>query len=83
MNHHHQDLQLQHLRLKSTSLPPLHLDKFGNHLKRLCLRQNEISSPLPPGSLNGLGELEELDLYDNRLGPRMTDEELRGCPNVT
>ncbi|WWC88628.1 uncharacterized protein L201_003541 [Kwoniella dendrophila CBS 6074] len=78
-----EDLQLQHLRLKSTSLLPLNISRFSKHLKRLCLRQNEISSPLPEGVFNGLSELEELDLYDNRLGSRVTDEELKGCVNLT
>lgn len=35
-------------------------------LKRLCLRQNHISN-LDPDALSTLTELEELDLYDNRL----------------
>jgi Leucine-rich repeat (LRR) protein len=78
-----QDLQLQHLRLKSSSLPLLRFPRFGPHLKRLCLRQNELTSPLPPDALEGLTQLEELDCYDNRLGPRVRDEEVRGCGNVT
>ena len=78
-----QDLQLQHLRLKSASIPPLQLHRFSRHLKRLCLRQNEISSPLPAEAFRDLNELEDLDLYDNRLGPTVSDEELKGCPNVT
>jgi len=47
------------------------------------LRQNELSTPLPSDAFRDLDELEELDLYDNRLGPRISDEELRGCPNIT
>lgn len=47
------------------------------------MRQNELSSPLPDGIFEGLGELEELDLYDNRLGPVVDDEELRGLSNLT
>nr|XP_031864267.1 uncharacterized protein CI109_000180 [Kwoniella shandongensis]KAA5531339.1 hypothetical protein CI109_000180 [Kwoniella shandongensis] len=78
-----EELHLQHLRLKSTSLPPLNFPRFGSHLKRLCLRQNELTSPLPQGVFDGLNELDELDMYDNRLGARVTDEELKGCPNLT
>ncbi|WWC96181.1 hypothetical protein V866_003048 [Kwoniella sp. B9012] len=78
-----EDLQLQHLRLKSNSLPPLNIPRFSKYLKRLCLRQNEITSPLPSGVFEGLTELEELDLYDNRLGSRVEDEELKGCENLT
>lgn len=77
-----EDLQLQHLRLKTAALPGLSLRRFP-HLQRLCLRQNDLSSPIPPEAFEGLAELEELDMYDNRLGPRVEDEELRGCPNVT
>jgi len=76
------DLHLQHLRLKNTSLPPLEFSRFTK-LQRLCLRQNELSSPLPEGIFEGLGELEELDLYDNRLGPVVEDEELKGLGNLT
>jgi len=47
------------------------------------LRQNELSSPLPDGIFEGLENLEELDLYDNRLGPVVEDEELRGLGNLT
>lgn len=77
-----QELHLQHLRLSNTSLPPLELSRFKK-LQRLCLRQNELSSPLPEGLFDGMAELEELDLYDNRLGPVVEDEELRGVSNVT
>ncbi|OCF37236.1 enzyme regulator [Kwoniella heveanensis BCC8398] len=78
-----EDLALQHLRLKSQTLPLLNIPRFGTYLKRLCLRQNEISSPLPAEAFEGLNELEELDLYDNRLGGRVEDDELKGCPNLT
>ncbi|EIW73489.1 hypothetical protein TREMEDRAFT_24836 [Tremella mesenterica DSM 1558] len=77
-----EDLQLQHLRLKTPTLLSLNLGRF-KQLKRLCLRQNELISPLPPQALDGLEELEEIDLYDNRLGPVVEDEELKGCKNVT
>ncbi|WWC62657.1 uncharacterized protein I303_105254 [Kwoniella dejecticola CBS 10117] len=78
-----EDLQLQHLRLKSSSLAPLNIPRFSTHLKRLCLRQNELTSPLPEGVFTGLSGLEELDLYDNRLGSRIEDDELKGCENLT
>ncbi|WWC70835.1 uncharacterized protein I206_104787 [Kwoniella pini CBS 10737] len=78
-----EDLQLQHLRLKSSSLAPLNIPRFSKHLKRLCLRQNELTSPLPEGVFEGLSGLEELDLYDNRLGSRIGDEEVKGCENLT
>jgi protein phosphatase 1 regulatory subunit 7 len=72
---------LQHLRLKNESLPPLDLGRFTK-LQRLCLRQNELSSPLPD-VFGTLGRLEELDMYDNRLGPVVEDEELKGLDSLT
>jgi len=75
------ELHLQHLRLHNSSLPPLRLPRF-TRLRRLCLRQNELSSPLPADCFE-LPECEELDLYDNRLGPRVGDDELKGVKNVT
>ncbi|KIR68608.1 enzyme regulator [Cryptococcus bacillisporus CA1873] len=78
-----EDLQLLHLRLKTPLLVPLNFPRFGNHLKRLCLRQNELTSPLPSEAFTNLTELGELDFYDNRLGPLVTDEELAGCPNIS
>nr|ODN99830.1 enzyme regulator [Cryptococcus depauperatus CBS 7855] len=78
-----EDLQLMHLRLKTPILVPLNFPRFGRHLKKLCLRQNDLTSPLPADALDGLAELEELDFYDNRLGPRVTDQELRGCPDIS
>lgn len=76
-----EELHLQHLRLENSSLPPLRLPRF-TQLQRLCLRQNELSSPLSAECLE-LGALEDLDLYDNRLGPRVEDEELKGVAKVT
>ncbi|BEI86868.1 hypothetical protein CcaverHIS002_0702140 [Cutaneotrichosporon cavernicola] len=76
-----EELHLQHLRLENSSLLPLHLPRF-THLNRLCLRQNELSSPLPADCFT-LNELEDLDLYDNRLGPRVEDAELKGASKVT
>ena len=40
-------------------------------------------SPLPEGIFGGLGELEELDLYDNRLGPTVGDDEVKGLNKLT
>lgn len=76
-----EELHLQHLRLKNESLPPLDLPRF-TELTRLCLRQNELSSPLPAECFR-LPALDELDLYDNRLGPVVEDEELKGVPSTT
>lgn len=77
-----EELHLQHLRLHDSSLPPLRLPRF-KQLQRLCLRQNELSTPLPGEVFEGLDALTELDLYDNRLGPRVSDDELKGVKNVT
>lgn len=62
---------------------PLHFSRFGAHLTRLCLRQNNLTSPLPAEAFQGLTALAELDFYDNRLGSRVHDEEVSGCPNLT
>jgi hypothetical protein len=77
-----QDLHLQHLRLATENLLDLHFPRFGKHLQRLCLRQNSLTSPLPAEAFAGLEALEELDMYDNKLGHRVHDEELAGCPNL-
>ncbi|KAJ9122440.1 hypothetical protein QFC22_001865 [Naganishia vaughanmartiniae] len=77
------ELHLQHLRLASENLLDLHFPRFGKHLQRLCLRQNNLSSPLPAEAFRGLEALEELDMYDNKLGHRVHDEELAGCTNLT
>lgn len=74
-----EELHLQHLRLHNSSLPPLRLDRF-TQLKRLCLRQNDLETPLPELKLP---EVDDLDMYDNRLGPRVEDAELAGIPKVT
>lgn len=76
-----EELHLQHLRLTNASLPPLDLPRF-TELTRLCLRQNELSSPLPAAALV-LPALDELDLYDNRLGPVLEDDEVKGMPAMT
>lgn len=75
------ELHLQHLRLENSSLPPLRLPRFTG-LRRLCLRQNELESPLPAECLE-LPALEDLDLYDNRLGPRVEDDEVKGMSKIT
>ncbi|KAK0223142.1 L domain-like protein [Armillaria fumosa] len=58
------ELDLVHCRLGS--LDPLQLPRFAQHLKRLCVRQNHIST-LEPLALSSLTLLEELDVYDNKL----------------
>ncbi|KIY43946.1 L domain-like protein [Fistulina hepatica ATCC 64428] len=59
-----EELDLIHLRIKT--LEVLNLPRFAAHLRQLCLRQNEITH-LDPESLSPLTQLEELDLYDNKL----------------
>lgn len=49
-----------------TSCTPLNLPRFSEHLKKVCLRQNFISN-LEPSDFNPLKELEELDVYDNKI----------------
>ncbi|KAG0705654.1 L domain-like protein [Suillus ampliporus] len=58
------ELELVHSRL--SSLANLRLDRFARHLKKLCLRQNAITH-LDPEIFRLLTQLEELDLYDNKL----------------
>ncbi|KAF7796634.1 hypothetical protein EIP86_007816 [Pleurotus ostreatoroseus] len=58
-----EEIELIHSKLFSIS--NLGLPRF-THLKKLCLRQNYIST-LDHTALDPLTELEELDLYDNRL----------------
>lgn len=59
-----QELDLVHSRLKD--LDNLRLERFADHLKKLCLRTNYISK-LDPRTFHALTMLEELDLYDNRI----------------
>lgn len=47
-------------------LSHLNLQRFGKHLKKLCLRQNLIST-LDPEIFRDISELSELDLYDNKI----------------
>jgi len=77
------DLHLQHLKVTSELLPQLHFSRFGKTLKRLCLRQNNLTSPLPAEAFQGLEALTELDMYDNRLGSRVRDNEIAGCSSLT
>ncbi|KAK2462979.1 hypothetical protein APHAL10511_005031 [Amanita phalloides] len=58
------DLELVHLRIGS--LANLRLPRFAKHLRRLCLRQNVITH-LDPEIFHALVNLEELDLYDNKV----------------
>ncbi len=44
----------------------LGLPRFKDHLKRLCLRQNFISH-LDAQIFSTLAQLEDLDLYDNKI----------------
>ena len=62
-----QELDLVHSRLKD--LGNLRLERFAGHLKKLCLRTNYISN-LDPKTFHLLTQLEELDLYDNRITNR-------------
>ncbi|GJJ08556.1 hypothetical protein Clacol_002774 [Clathrus columnatus] len=59
-----EELELIHSRLSSCSA--LNLPRFAQHLKRLCLRQNLIST-LEPSDFESLEEIEELDFYDNKI----------------
>ncbi|KAL7279020.1 hypothetical protein ACG7TL_006853 [Trametes sanguinea] len=61
-----EDIELIHSRLSSASVSKLGLQRFGKHLKRLCLRQNFISH-LDPEVFNALTAIEDLDFYDNKI----------------
>lgn len=61
-----QDIDLNHSRLNSASVEKLGLPRFHEHLKRLCLRQNLISH-IDPAVFGPLTQLEDLDLYDNKI----------------
>lgn len=54
------------MHLRIGSLEQLHLERFKDYLKKLCLRQNFISH-LDPATFQQLMYLEELDMYDNKL----------------
>ncbi|CDZ96948.1 Protein phosphatase 1, regulatory subunit, and related proteins [Phaffia rhodozyma] len=72
------DLELTHSSLDSEKLLELELPRFGPYLKRLCLRQNRITS-LDESIFHHLTELEELDAYDNRVGVL---KGLEKCPKL-
>ncbi|TFK72913.1 L domain-like protein [Pluteus cervinus] len=59
-----EELDLIHSRIDS--IATLHLPRFAPYLKKLCLRQNDISF-LDPEVFEVLVNLEELDLYDNKV----------------
>lgn len=64
-----EDVELTHARLRS--LKTLDLQRFAGTLKRLSFRQNLLTSLLLDDGTSPLGtltELEEIDLYDNRIG---------------
>lgn len=73
-----QEINLVHARLNT--LANLRLPRFGPYLKRLCLRQNQISS-LEAEVFRELVELEELDLYDNKL--KHIGDALDNCSKMT
>ena len=73
-----QEINLVHARLNTLS--NLRLFRFGPYLKRLCLRQNQISR-LEPEVFRELKELEELDLYDNKL--KGVGDALDACNKLT
>ncbi|KAG6917007.1 hypothetical protein DXG01_004272 [Tephrocybe rancida] len=73
-----ENLELVHARIGS--LANLRLPRFANYLKRLCLRQNFISL-LNPEVFNVLTNLEELDLYDNKL--KTVGDALVNLPKLT
>ncbi|KAI1621086.1 adenylate cyclase [Exophiala viscosa] len=67
-----EDIDLVHLRI--SSIQALKLERFTN-LKRICLRQNAITSISLPA--NWGEKLEELDLYDNLISS------IKGIENLT
>ena len=58
------ELELVHCRIGP--LDELRLSRFAASLRRLCLRQNLVRH-LDPETFHQLTNLEELDLYDNRI----------------
>ncbi|KAK7033064.1 LRRcap domain-containing protein [Favolaschia claudopus] len=73
-----EDLDLVHLKIGS--LAPLRLPRFAAHLKKLCLRQNFISR-LEPEIFQPLQNLQELDLYDNKV--KHVGDGLNGLPELS
>ncbi|PAV16652.1 hypothetical protein PNOK_0827200 [Pyrrhoderma noxium] len=72
-----EEIELVHSRL--SNLQSLRLPRFGNNLKKLCLRQNNIST-LELDVFGPLSGLEELDLYDNKL--KAIGNALDGCSRM-
>jgi len=72
------EIELIHSRLQS--LQNLRLPRFGPNLHKLCLRQNHISH-LDPSTFGHLTELEELDLYDNKI--KHVDDGLDECKKMS
>ncbi|KAG8969455.1 hypothetical protein FRC03_002731 [Tulasnella sp. 419] len=72
-----EELELIHSRL--TSLTALNLPRFAGSLKKLCLRQNFITV-LEPSDFHPLVNLEELDLYDNKM--KHLGEALENCSKL-
>ena len=68
------DIDLTHLRLHSTRR--LNLPRFARTLKRLVLRQNQITK-IRRSDFEPLAELRELDFYDNQI------EHVGGLENCT
>ena len=54
------------MKLQSSQLPKFNIPRLANNLKKLCLRQNNITT-LDPELFGKLLQLEELDLYDNKV----------------
>ncbi|KAK4941039.1 protein phosphatase regulatory subunit Sds22 [Elasticomyces elasticus] len=72
-----EDIDLVHLRI--SSIPALKLERFPS-AKRICLRQNAITSIALP---ENWGEaLEELDLYDNLISHLKGLENLKNLTNL-
>jgi protein phosphatase 1 regulatory subunit 7 len=61
------------------------LERFADHLKKLCFRTNYISK-LDPKIFLTLTILEELDLYDNRIANgkkrKKDDDEIDGIKDA-
>ena len=72
-----EDIDLVHLRI--SSIQALKLERFTN-VKRICLRQNAITSISLPA--NWGEKLEELDLYDNLISSIRGIEDLTSLTNL-
>jgi Leucine-rich repeat (LRR) protein len=74
VNDDEEEIDLVHCRIQS--IQPLKLDRF-NALRRLCLRQNQISDTEDAFPSNLAPTLTELDLYDNLIAHIRGFEELK------